>query len=89
MAKSTLTHLLKRLRELRDVHGLSQEAFAELSGISYKYYQAVEAGRKRELRLSTLERLANAYGLEVHQLLGPEVPATKLRKRISPRRRTG
>jgi transcriptional regulator with XRE-family HTH domain len=89
VAKSTLTHLLKRLRELRDVHGLSQEAFAELSGISYKYYQAVEAGRKRELRLSTLERLANAYGLEVHQLLGPEVPATKLRKRISPRRRTG
>ena len=58
-------------------HGLTQEAFAELSGISYKYYQAVEAGRKRELRLSTLERLASAYDLEVWELLAPELPAAK------------
>jgi transcriptional regulator with XRE-family HTH domain len=77
VAKSTLKLLLKRLRQLREVHGLSQEAFAELSGISYKYYQAVEAGRKRELRLSTLERLANAYGIEVWELLGPEIPKGK------------
>ena len=55
MVKSTLTYLLTRLRELRAAHGLTPEAFAERSGISYKYYQAVEAGRKRELRLSTVE----------------------------------
>ena len=77
MAKTTLKPLLKRLRELRETHGLSQEAFAEVSGISYKYYQAVEAGRKRELRLSTLERLARAYGIEVWQLLAPEFPSTR------------
>lgn len=81
MAKSTLKQLLKRLRLLRETHHLSQEAFAEMSGISYKYYQAVEAGRKRELRLSTLERLARAYGIEVWQLLAPEIPATKLNKK--------
>lgn len=77
MAKSTLNHLLTRLRQLRERHNLTQEAFAELSGIAYKYYQAVEAGRKRELRLSTLERLAKAYGIEVYQLLAPEVPRTR------------
>jgi transcriptional regulator with XRE-family HTH domain len=83
LQSATLKRLLARLRKLRAVHGISQEAFAELSGISYKYYQAVEAGRKRELRLSTLERLANAYGIEVYQLLSPNTPRTRLAK--SPR----
>ena len=74
MASETLAILLRRLRELRRRHGLSQEAFAERAGMSYKYYQAVEAGRKRNLRLSTLEKLAAAYGLKVWQLLSPVVP---------------
>jgi len=78
----TLKRLLNRLRQLRERHRLSQEAFAEQSGISYKYYQAIEGGRKRELRLSTLERLACAYGIELHQLLAPNLPRTKIpRKR--------
>jgi hypothetical protein len=34
----------------------------------------VEAGRKRNLRLSTLEKLAAAYGLQVWQLLSPSLP---------------
>ena len=81
MADSTLKRLLVRLRDLRKQHDLTQEQFAEISGISYKYYQAVETGRKRDLRLSTLERLAKAYGIEVHQLLAREHPITKLPKR--------
>jgi len=76
--------LLKRLRELREAHGLTQEAFAEQCGFSYKYYQAVEAGRKRELRFSTLERFANAYGIEIWQLLAPPFPRT----RLNPSKRT-
>jgi len=84
MASTTLKRLLGRLKHLRDAHGLTQERFAEMSGISYKYYQAVEAGRKRELRLSTLERLAAAYGVEVWQLLAPAAPKTKvIQKRLS------
>ena len=79
--KRTLEDLLQHLKRLRQCHGLSQEAFAEKAAISYKYYQAVEAGRKRDLSLSTLERLAAAYGLEVSELLTPE-----LRKPGKPRR---
>jgi transcriptional regulator with XRE-family HTH domain len=75
---ATLPRLLARLRELRERHGLTQESFSEASGISYKYYQAIEAGRKPDLRLSTLERIANAYGIEVYELLGPKPPATRL-----------
>jgi transcriptional regulator with XRE-family HTH domain len=78
----TLTRLLHRLRHLREIHDLTQESFAELSGITYKYYQQIEAGRKPDLRLSTLERLAQAYGLEVHQLLSPAPPKTRLKKRV-------
>lgn len=71
MQRRTLATLLLRLRELRNAHNLTQERFAERAGISYKYYQALEAGRKRELRLTTLERLAAAYDIEVWELLAP------------------
>lgn len=74
----TIVSLIQRLRDLREAHGLTQEGFAEKAGISYKYYQAVEAGRKRELRLSTLERLARAYGIEVWELLAPPMPKARL-----------
>jgi len=73
--------LASRLKELRKFHRLTQEAFSERSGISYKYYQAVEGGRKRDLRLSTLERLAKAYGIELWQLFSPQIPRTRLAKR--------
>jgi len=78
--------LLAKLRELRVARGLTQEQFAEKSGMSYKYYQAVEAGRKRDLRLSTLERLASAHGLEVWELMRPTAdparanPARRMRE---------
>ncbi len=85
--KSTIERLLKRLRELREANGLSQEAFAERAGISYKWYQAVEAGRKRELRLSTLEKFARAYGLEPWQLLAPQFPLVRRTPRDGQRRR--
>jgi|SRR5882724_7530884 len=71
MQRGTVTQLLEKLRQLRMHRGLTQEAFAEEAGISYKYYQAVEAGRKIDLRLSTLERLAKAHGKEVWELLLP------------------
>jgi transcriptional regulator with XRE-family HTH domain len=74
---TAINQFLTRLRELRKKHNLTQEQFSELSGISYKYYQALEAGRKQEVRLSTLERVAKAYGIEVYQILSPEPPKTK------------
>ena len=59
---------------------MTQEAFAERAGMSYKYYQAVEAGRKVELRFSTMERLAAAYGIELWELLAPQTPEVRLAK---------
>jgi transcriptional regulator with XRE-family HTH domain len=82
-----LDRFLKRLRELRKLHELTQEQFSEVSQISYKYYQALEAGRKSEVRLSTVERVARVYGLEVHELLAPVTPQSRLTRRASPRTR--
>ena len=78
MESPTVQRLLTRLKKLREARGLTQEQFSEASGISYKYYQAVEAGRKRDLRLSTLERLAKAHGLELWQLFSPVAPTVRV-----------
>lgn len=66
---------MARVRELRESRGLSQEAFAERAGLKYKHYQSIEAGRKRDFRFSTLEKIAKACGLEAWELLRlDEVP---------------
>ena len=76
---ATQAKLVALLKELRKIHHLTQEEFSEASGISYKYYQAIESGVKKELRLSTLERLAKPYGIEVWQLLAPTLPKTRIK----------
>jgi transcriptional regulator with XRE-family HTH domain len=72
---------IARLRELRKRHSLTQERFSELSGVSYKYYQQIEIGQRIDLRLSTLEKLAKAYGIGVHELLAPAFPKATRKKR--------
>jgi transcriptional regulator with XRE-family HTH domain len=67
-----LPSLLKRLKYLRKRAGLTQEQFAKRAGMGYKFYQQLEAGRKRDMRLSTLERLAKAHKIKVSQLLTGE-----------------
>lgn len=74
MESETARLLLERLRQLREKCGLTQEAFAERAGLQYKHYQAVEAGRKPDLRLSTLEKLAKALEVEPWELLHPTLP---------------
>lgn len=69
MKNDTAKLLLERVKALRLSLGLSQEAFAEKVGLGYKYYQSVEAGRRRDLRLSTLEKLATGCSLKLCDLL--------------------
>ena len=70
----TLERLRSHLRKLRELRGLSQEEVAHQAGIDYKFYQSIEAGRRKELRVSTIERIAKVYGLEAYQLLTPKLP---------------
>ena len=93
VANDTATRLLARVKELREARGLSQEAVAEKAGLGYKYYQHVESGRRRDIRLSTIEKLAKACGLELWELLNLDATPVALIKdpaktesRITPRR---
>lgn len=77
--KSKISAFLRaRLRKLRMLQDLTQEAYAEMAGMSYKYYQAIESGRKKDIRISTVEKIADSYGVTVSQLLAPELPHVKL-----------
>jgi len=62
------------LKELRHAAGLTQEQYAELAGIQYKVYQHIEAGRRPNPRLSTVERLAQGFGLSVSEFFAVRLP---------------
>jgi transcriptional regulator with XRE-family HTH domain len=78
VANDLAKRLMARVKELREARGLSQEAFAERAGLKYKHYQAVEAGRKTDIRLSTLAKLAKACGLELRELFNFEAAPAAL-----------
>ena len=64
----------EKLKALRAASGLTQEAFAELAGMDYKTYQHIEAGRRPSVRLCTIEKICDAYGIELHEFFRPELP---------------
>ena len=66
-----LEELGNTLRDLRARHGLTQEEFAQIAGIGYKFYQQIETAKKKQIWLSTIERLAMAYNLRTWELLSP------------------
>lgn len=73
--------LRQNLRRARLLKGLTQEAMAEVAGLASQHYQDIEAGRRPDLMLSTLERLAEAAGVDVWTLLKPDAFPEPLNKR--------
>jgi HTH-type transcriptional regulator/antitoxin HipB len=65
-------HIGEEVRRLRAERGLSQQELAERIGVTQSVVARLEAGGV-EPRLSTLDRVAQALGveLEVHFLSGP------------------
>lgn len=66
--------IAQRLRELRARHGLTQEEAAEAIGLTMRFYQVLESGRKKQVWLETVERLAESFGLQTWEFLGPTLP---------------
>jgi transcriptional regulator with XRE-family HTH domain len=73
--------LRRNLRSARLNAGLTQQAFAEKAGVSYKYYQDLEAGRIEGLTLATIERLATAWRVEGWKVFHPDAVPTPVRAR--------
>jgi len=62
--------LAKNVRLLRVSHGWSQETLAELAGLDRSFVGAVERV-ERNITLATAEKLANAFGMTVADILKP------------------
>ena len=61
----------KRVRGLRKKKGLTQERLAEKADVDVKFLGDVERG-KANVSILTLEKLANALSVKVHQILNFE-----------------
>lgn len=70
----TTEQLSWRLRHLRKLAGLSQEALARRAGVSRNFLAQIERGESLPT-VSVLRRLASALGTTVAHLLGEEPPA--------------
>jgi len=68
MSSPTAKKLANRLKFLRKERGLTQEEAAKKCGIKYKYYQEHEGNRPRDIRLSTMEKLARGFGVSLADL---------------------
>ena len=81
-----MSHILliaERLRALRHRHALTQQEFADLAGIAFTFYQLLESGKKKQIWLETVEKLAAVYGLETWEFLKPSLPRqTAIKRKI-------
>lgn len=68
-AEREVRAVAERLKTLRRARGLTQWAVAE-RGLSYKYYQRLEAGRANAT-IRTLARVARALGVPLAELFRP------------------
>lgn len=62
-----LKKLGKSIRKMRLKHGMTQDELED-HGISYKYYQDIEAG-KANISYGTLVKLSKAFRCLIHQLI--------------------
>jgi len=82
----TLEIFTSNIRKLRLSKNLTQQALSEKGAFGYKYYQSLETGRKKGFTFSTMERLADALGVEPWKLLHPDiVPKPEKQRGRSPR----
>lgn len=63
----------KRLREVREGVGISQEKLAELSTLHRTYVSSVERG-KRNISIENIERLALALAVSMRDLMPEDTP---------------
>lgn len=57
----------KRVKELRNVQGISQEKFALSIDMDRTYYASVESG-KRNISINNIEKIANGLGITLEEL---------------------
>jgi len=59
----------KRIKELRNKRGYTQEKFSELADIDYKYFQRIEGKNPPALKIDTIEKFAKVLKVSPSKLL--------------------
>ena len=73
--------IAERVREARELSGLSQGQAAKLLGIHRPTISEIEAGR-RNVKADEIITFANLYGVEVSWLMDGEIEKEKINKNI-------
>lgn len=60
-----------RIRQIREGQGLSQEGLADKADLHRTYVSSVERG-ERNVTIDSLERLADALGVDVREFFDPK-----------------
>lgn len=63
-----------RIREIRRARGFTQEKLAEKAGLHWKFISLIETG-KSDVTLTTISRLAYAFGMEISEFFLAAFPA--------------
>jgi transcriptional regulator with XRE-family HTH domain len=62
----------ERLRQLRELAGLSQRELARRANIPQPVVSDVERGHQKSIKFDTARRIARALGVTLDMLAGPE-----------------
>src|SRR5262245_1398593 len=90
MSKKVVPSFSRRLKELRENAGLTQQGLATRAGLSMSLITQMEQGVKADPRLSTLLALSQALGVEVGAFVVPgDTPAEALPSPRGRPRRSG
>lgn len=67
MCEEITVRLGKRIRDLRNEKGLSQEKFSLLIGMDRTYFASVEAG-KRNIAIRNIKKITDGLGISLSEL---------------------
>lgn len=76
----------KRIRDLRIQHGMTQEELGEKFGVQKSAVAKWESGRVRNLKASTIKKMAELFGVKPSYVMGwddTELISTELMKAMS------
>lgn len=69
MVESSKTNLAKKVKQLREKLGLSQEKLARLADVSNNTVINIEAGKQDNPTIDTLKKVAKALDVSVEDLI--------------------
>lgn len=69
MGKEIRHHISKRIREFRNLRGLTQAELSEMSKVAYKYIQQIEGKNPPNIRVDTLARISKTLRVKCSDLI--------------------